>query len=336
MIAWTGIQLTVYNRESGKSTSFPVSNPRFMAWSPDGLLYILTRDANGDVVLSSLDVVHSRVAVLASVEADAVFVFPDGKSLVLASAPIKQMSIGTQLNARIAVFSVGSNTSRTIYRQSRTSMSKNLDAALWTAWLHAGINQLDLALLVMEHVTPPLLASYTVVNALDPATGELTPLTAAESRRRYLSGSWSPNGKRLALTDADGRLEIRNRTGDSIILDPSVTSIYPSWNPQGSTLYAGGFLVDSSGTNREQLIADAQRSIGTWSPDGTMLAVAGDDELLLFTGIRTAFIPPDTPLNKASAERFSLLRSLVLDGSISRDEYRERRNRLLEKTGEAQ
>ena len=336
MIAWIGKQLTVYNRESGKRTSFPMSNPRFVAWSPDGLLYILNRDANGDVFLSTLDVNHSRVSVLASVEADAVFVFPDGKSLVLVSAPFKQLSIGTQINTRIVVYSVGSNTSRTVYRQSRTSMTKNLDTTLWTAWLHAGVNQLDLALLVMEHVTPPLLASYTVVNTLDPATGELTPLTASDSRRRYFSGSWSPNGKRVALTDADGRLEIRSRPGDSIVLDPSVISVYPSWNPQGSRLYAGGFLVDSAGTNKKQLLEAAQRSIGTWSPDGTMLIVAGDSELLLFTGIPTTFIPPDTPANKASVERFSLLRSLVLDGSISREEYRERRNRLLEKTGEAQ
>ncbi len=328
LIAWTGNQLTVYNRETGRKTMFPIEKPQFIAWSPDGLLYALTRDANGDVFLSSLDTVTSRVTVLRGFEADAVYALPDGKSLVLVSAALKPMSMGTQINTAVMVLSTTEKMPRTVARQSRTAMIKNADPELWTAWLHAGINPLDFSLFVMEHMTPPLIASYTVVNSMDLATGETSAVTGAGSRKRYLSGSWSPDGNRVVLSDMDGRLEIRSRTGNSVILDPSVNGIYPSWNPAGSTIYAGGFLVDSAGTGREQLLTDAAASIGEWSPDGTMLAVSIRDDLFLFRGIQAAFIPPDGSADKTLVERLSLLRGLVLDGSISPGDYKERRNRL--------
>jgi WD40 repeat protein len=336
LIAWAGKQLTVYNGESGKQTLFPVADPRFLAWSPDGLLYILTRDANDDVFLSSLDAVSSRVTVLACVEADAVRPLPDGRGVVLLSADVKPLSMGTQINTRIVLQNLGTKRSRTLYRLSKTAMVRNPDAALWTGWLHGGVNPLDDSIFVLEPVVAPLGASYTRVVLLDSVAGEMTGPDIA-LRKRYLSGSWSPDGRRLALTDNDGRIEIRGRTGDAAILDPSVSGMYPSWNPAGSRIYAGGFLVDSDGTNREQLLTGvgAIRSVAAWSPDGTMLAVAADGELLLFRDMPAVFRPPDGPLDKTLAERLSLLRNLLLEGSISREEYLQRRNRLMGTTGAA-
>ena len=128
LIAWTGKQLALYDRDSGKQTLFPVANPHFLAWSPDGLLYILNRDARGDVFLSSLDIRSSRVAVLVCVEADAVYPVPDGKSLVLLSAAVTRLSMGSQIDTRLMVYDTGTHKVRTIYHQSRTAMTRSPDA----------------------------------------------------------------------------------------------------------------------------------------------------------------------------------------------------------------
>ncbi len=336
LIAWTGKHPALYAVESGKETALPFGNADFFAWAPDGLLYVLSSDGKGGSVLSSFDVKTSRIILLAPVDADALYPLPDAKGLVLVSAEVKPLSFGTQVNSRIMLYNFASNTSRTIYVLSRTAMIRKADAALWTAWLHAGLNPLDQSLFFMEHITPPLIAGYTVVHGIDLASGEAIPVAGSGSRKRYISGSWSPDGRREVLSDADGRLEIRSRSGDSLLLDPGVTGLYPSWNPASSRIYAGGYLVDSSGTNSEQLIADKTPSIGVWSPDGTMLAVAAEDDLLLFRDIRSSFTPPDQAADTALSQKLSLLRDLLLDGSISRDEYGERRARLWEKPGGAQ
>ncbi len=127
-----------------------------------------------------------------------------------------------------------------------------------------------------------------------------------------------------------GAVEIRNRNGSAVMLDPVVSGKYPSWNPAGSRIYAGGYLVDSDGRNREQVVRNGRGSIGEWSPDGRMLAVAAGGDLLLFQDIRSAFVPPDKPLDRHMTGTLSRLRKQLAEGTLSREEYKDRKRNLWE------
>jgi len=213
-------------------------------------------------------------------------------------------------------------------------MMRDPDKVLLTAWTHAGPSALDNALLVMEHVKPPLIAFYTTVNTIDLATGEISEFSNPGGKNSYISASWSPDGKRAVMTGGNGGLEVRNRLSQGVVIDQSLAALYPSWNPKGSRIYAGGYLIDSDGKNKEALLANASGSLAQWSPDGAMLAVATGDELLLLRNIRPSYVPPDKPLDKTLSDKFSLLKGLLADGLITPEEYHERRAALLMKSEE--
>jgi WD40 repeat protein len=334
-LAFIGKTLKIYDTGSGMQRSFPIDNPYYVVWAPDSTLYALSRDSKGNSVLCSLDTNSSRIEKMTlDLDADALYPASDGKNLLILSIHIKALSFGTRISCILALRNMAVGSSKTIYSFEKTYMMKNLDNALLTAWTHAGPSPLDNVVLVMEHVRPPVLPFYTKVNSLDLATGEISEMSNPTTNKIYLSASWSPDGRRAVLTDGNGRIEVRDRLGKGAVIDWSLTGMYPSWNPRGSRIYCGGFLIDSDGKNKEELLTNAAGSISQWSPDGITLAVATGDGLLLFRNMPTSYVLPDRPLDKALSEKLSLLRKLLSEGVISPQEYNERRDNLTMKPEE--
>lgn len=329
-LAFIGKKLTVYDTGSGEQKSFSIDNPYYAAWAPDNTLYVLSRDKTGNEILCSLDGVHFTIKPIPlDSDADAIYPIAGGKSLIILFTTMKSHSFGTTISNTVVLRNVAANRSRPVYRSTRTYMMKNPDIASWTAWMHAGPSPLDDAMLIMEHVKPPDVAFFTKVNSIDLATGESSAMSDPNTKRTYLSASWSPDGRRAVMTGGNGRIEVRDRLGKGIAFDWSRAGIYPSWNPGGSRIYSGGYLIDSDGKNEEALLANAAGSIAQWSPDGATLAVATGDELLLFRNILTSYVLPDRPLDKVLSEKLSLLKGLLTEGAISPREYNERRDNLI-------
>ncbi len=332
-LAFIGKTLTVYDTEFGKQRYFPVYNPYYVVWAPGNTLYALSRDPKGNSVLYRVDMKNPGIKSTA-LAPDAVAVYPisGGKNLLVVFVSVRSLSYGTTIDCIVALSSADGDRSKTVYSFSKSYMMKNPDAAAFTAWTHAGPSPLDDALPVMEHVKPPVFPFRTKVNIVDLASDEASEMPNPGVQKIYLSASWSPDGKRMAMTDGDGHLEVRDRLGDSIVIDSSLIGIYPSWNPRGSRIYAGGYLIDSDGKNKEALLTNAAGSNSQWSPDGTKLAVATGDELLLFRNIRTSYIAPDKPLDSVLFQKLLLLKNLLSDGVISREEYNERHRNIITKT----
>lgn len=334
-LAFVGKTLKIYDTGSGMQRSFPIDNPYYVVWAPDKTLYALSRDMKGSSILYSLDTNSSRVKPkMLDLDAQALYPTSHGKNLLILSADIKSLPFGTRISCIIVLRDMTADSSKTIYNFDRTYVTKNFNKALLTAWTHAGPSPLDNAVLVMEQVRPPAVAFYSKVNSIDLATGAVWEMSGPTTRKVYLSASWSPDGRRAVMTDGDGRLEVRDRLGEGIVIESSGAGIYPSWNPRGSRIYSGGYLIDSDGKNREALLANAAGSISQWSPDGATLAVATGEELLLFRNILTSYVLPDRPLDKALSEKLSLLKDLLAEGVISPQEYNERRDNLIIKSEE--
>jgi WD40 repeat protein len=290
-LAFFGKSLKIYDAGSGMLTSFLIDNPYYVVWASDSTLYALSRDPKGNSILCSLDLKSSRITTLAlDLNANALYPASDGKNLLIVFINIKTLAFGTRISCIIALRDTTTGSSKTVYHFDKTYMTKDPDKALLTAWTHAGPSAPGNALLVMEHVKPPLMAFYTTVNAIDLATGEISELSNPGAKKAYISASWSPDGKRAVMTGSDGHLEVRDRLGKGAVIEWSLPGIYPSWNPMGSRIYSGGYLIDSDGKNKEALLANAAGSIAQWSPDGASLAVATGEELHLFRDIHTSYV----------------------------------------------
>lgn len=334
-LAFAARELAIFDASTGGKKMYPLENLQYLAWSPEGTLYALCRGSEGRTILFILDPGSSDFRqVPLDVTADAVYPGADGKSLMLLEANVQSLPFGSAVTVKVTTTDLAGKNRRAIYSSSKTSMLRKPNVTALTAWIHAGLNPLDHALLVMEHTVPPNASYYTKILAIDPITGEISDRYDRGAKNGYLSAHWSPDGMRAVVTDGEGHLEIRDRKGRSKRLDPSLTGIFPSWNPSGSRIYVGGSLIDSAGGHRETLLEQAADSIGQWSPDGRQLAVVAGGELLLFKGIEIGFIAPDGPCNRALSEKIASLGELCVEGLLSHEEYRSRRDGMILRTGE--
>ncbi len=333
-LALTGKTLTILDIDSGRKESFPANNPYYAAWASDGTLYALSVNAENKSLLCSLADGNPRLKeTVLDGRIDAVYPTSDRK-LVFRSVHSKRYSFGTEISAEAVQQDLATGNSKTLYSFSRTCVVEQPDISQWTSLMHAGLNPLEDTLLVMEHIKPPHQPLYARVKAINVTTGESSNISDPDNRKPYISACWSPDGKRAALADRDGRIEIRNRFGRGSALDASPLGIFPSWNPKGSSIYAGGYLIDSNGLNKEVLLENASASIGAWSPDGSMLAVVVNGRLVLFRHMQPSYIAPDGPLDPALRERLSVLDRLRADNLISENAYKAQQKMLLLGSGE--
>ena len=322
--------LTIIDIDSLERKQVAVPHPVSLAWSEDDKLYVLSReqDATGWFVIDTGKL--NAVKLPLDREADLLYTL-DPDTLIIAAARTNSTRIGTKLSWRLSRYDVASGATGTLSSFSKIYPWKNPDKELLFAWLHAGINPLDRSILVVEHLRPPVVHPYSTVSRIDTLTGEEAGILGNDRGGLYASASWSPDGGRIALADMNGGLMLvipgNERSGSARLAAPA--GVYPSWNPQGSTIYFGGSLIRTDQAEAEPLLLNASRSIGVWSPDGTRLAVAAGGELLLFRNFTPSFSGSDRPLDRALAEKLALLRNLFAEELISRQEYDERKAGLL-------
>ncbi|MHB8845153.1 MAG: hypothetical protein ACYC7L_10455 [Nitrospirota bacterium] len=317
--------------EALRTRRIDIKAPRFLAWADDGTLSVLTRENDRDILVR-VDAAGSGITRMTlDRRADAVYPLDD-RRLLLLSLNVSQLKFGTEFGSTLSRFDLASGTTSTLHASSRVLQAGDRDVRLLTAWAHAGPNPLDGSFLLVEHFKPPVAAPYSRVLALDLASGELREISRQDQRTIYLSAGWSPDGRTIALTGPGGHIEFRGLQGDRIREIPA-QGLYPAWHPAGELLAVGGALVSAAAGTSAPLLTNGVGSLARWSPDGTRLALAAGGELLLFRDI-AAPVTRSSPLDRVLKEKLHILQELLLDDLITREEYRERRSRLLsEKEG---
>jgi len=332
-LAFITDSINIYDTAGGISRIPGIKAPVFLSWAEDNRLLIIYREA-GENYLCSLDLTNNAIKKIdLKQEADAVYQSADKSKLFLLSYKTRELKIGLELDSALFIFDLAKGSQKQIYSFGKIYPRKSFDKGTLGSWTHGGLNPLDGSLLMMEHIKPPVVAPYSKVAALDPATGKMRYISDDIIRTKYISGSWSPEGRRVALSTGDRQLEIRDPGMKYTEGDRSVRGLYPSWNPQGSEIYFGGYIMGPDGNIRGELISDGADSLAVWSPDGTALAVVVRDELRLFKGFKPVFTAPDKPLDKTLPEKISLLRELEREHLITTEEYEERVLKLVEGRG---
>ncbi len=302
--------------------------PRYLAWADDGTLYALSRTKDRDV-LYLVDAAHPGMTrVELDRRADAVYPIGRRKTLLLSLQTVR-LKIGTEVSCTLSRVDVaGGGTATTLHAYRRIFPTTDQEEEFLTAWLQAGPNPLDGSFLIMEHIKPPALPPYTLVRAFDPVSGDLEEVGGGDRRTIYASASWSPDGRRLALTAREGRLVIR-RSGGTLSLENPVAGLYPVWHPAGDLLIVGGTLVNASTGQSVPLLRNGSGSYARWSPEGERLALVARGELLLLTNFPPSAASP-MPLDSLLKKKLTMLQELLQDGLITAEDYRERKSLLLQ------
>jgi hypothetical protein len=319
--------VSIYDRERGTQKTVGIDNPSYLLWTDEQALLVIAQGEDAAVLCV---VEPGTLAVTQhALDRDARALYPlDTDKLLVLSVKRALVSFGIEMNYRLAIYDRRDNTHKNLYSFEKIYPRQTPETLLF-AWLHASLDPMNDALLLMELVTPPVVSPYTRLMAIDALTGGPAEL-AAPGKTVYTGTSWSPDGKRLALSDASGRLVIADLRGGADAVTGPAAGFHPAWNPKGSLIYLGGHLVLSNGKAEAALLPDSPRSLGWWSGDGTRLAAVADGDLWLFDSFAPIFLPPDRPLDDTLKNRLSLLKSLHTDGLITLQEYQARRTRLLE------
>jgi hypothetical protein len=324
--------VNLYDAVSGEGRSRQLEGAHFVCWSPTDSLLVLAYEKGEDVLCTidrkSLDVTTTPVAAGAA----AVYPADDNRHLIILAKNIRKFSYGTEISLQVSSHENVSGTQTPLYAFSKIYPMDRPDLRAMLAWTHAGLNPLDNSLLIIEHIKPPVVTPYSRVIMIDPVSKESTEISGRMRDTIYASASWSPDGNMLALTRADGSLEIRTLRNKKIILDQRIAGYYPTWSPQGDRVYIGGHLIRFDGKEPEVLLSNAAWSIAAWSPDNTTLAVSADGDLWLFRDLMPASNQPDGMHDRILLHKMLLLQDLLRDKLITLQEYQERKNSLLKRS----
>lgn len=328
-IAFISASVNIYSREQGTRKTVKIDNPSYLLWPKDRELLVLAQSAE-TIVLYHIDP-DTMTVTQRALDSAARALYPlDSEGLLILSMKRIMLQFGIEMNYQVSVHDRREHTQKSLYSFYKL-YPRSTPEELLSTWLHAGPDPLNDALLVMELITPPVVAPYTRLSNIDVLSGATTEVPAPE-KTIYTGTSWSPDGRRLALSDASGRVTIASLRAGSGSVEAAALGFHPTWNPKGSQLYVGGYVIQSSGKRETALLPDSFRSIGWWSGDGTRLAVASDGDLWIFGPFSPAFLPPDRPLDELLKNKLSLLKNLYRDGFVTLQEYQARRARLLERS----
>jgi len=319
----------LYDADSKEQRTVAIEAPHFLSWSQDNMLLVLCQEQGRDG-LCSIDresLTHTIRTVDAG--AEAFYFAPTTGSLLLLSKSFKEFPFGTEFALRLSASDGDDRTPTQLYSFNKTYSMKQLDQRYLLAWTHAGLNPIDNSLLIIEHTKPPVVSYYSRVITVDLLTGEVREILGKAQNNVYATASWSPDGRLLALTRGNGRLEIRTLGNEQVSLVQSMTGLYPAWSPQGDRIYFGGYVIDQDGKNSDALLLNSSQSIAQWSPDGTKLAVATGNDLWLFNDMHPGAVPSAGTLDRDRVKKMSLIQTLFRDKLIPLEEYREQRDRLM-------
>lgn len=328
-IAFITTAVNIYDREQGTLKTLGINNPSYLLWQAEQELLVIAQSED-TAVLCVIEPDTLAITQLA-LHNDARAIHPlDTERLLVLSVKRSMLKFGIEMNYQLAAYDRRDDTQKNLYSFYKLYPRRTPDELLF-AWLHPGLDPMNNALLVMELITPPVVAPYTRLQSIDVLSGEALEL-AAPQKTIYTGTAWSPDGRKLALSDASGRVTITGLRSGSGSVEATARGFHPTWNPKGSLLSVGGYLVRSNGQTEAALLPDSPQSIGWWSADGRQLAVASDGDLWLFDSFSPFFLPPDKPLDETLKDKLSLLKSLQREGFISLQEYQSRRTKLLEQS----
>ncbi len=323
--------LRIYEIGSRQEKIVKINGPLYVCWNRGNEIFVISDDGKRHLFVADASTLAMREVKL-DIDPDAVFPVRDGGKTLVVVSDIRPMTFGTLVNFTFFLCDLKEGSASKIFATGNVFPSRRPDINYLKAWLHAGINRLDGSLLVMEHIKPPAWRThYSKVTELDPLAGTAETVTGDREgpKSAYISGSWSPDGKRVALSTIDGDLEIVDVESSLAPVVLHLRGFYPSWNPAGSQIFSGGSVAGSDGKDTEALMAGADEGLGEWSPDGRRLAVASSGSLYLYEGFRPHFTGSDGAFDENLSKDISLLRRLLRDHLIKKDEYETRRKRLM-------
>jgi WD40 repeat protein len=258
--------------------------PLFIEWAPGNNL-ITVHELDGRNELAIADVTNETVeSIPVQEQPDAVKWLHAPDEFIVLSTDLKRMSIGAFVTYKLKKIEGGNVEVFFNHDSYFPTLKQRFDHM--SGWTFAGIRPLHGTVLIPEYHNPPRIEPYTVFKTVDPLTKEIRELYKLKDARFSIPAAWSPDGSHLAITNSKGSLNIVNvnRPDERLHTDDAIRGRFPSWNPAGSQIYIGGWIVQSDGTAVEQLIPDARESMGIWSPDGTGLAILFKNSLFYLDG----------------------------------------------------
>jgi WD40 repeat protein len=330
-------QLVLFDYTTGISRRIPEISPVFLEWAPGGRVVALREKGAGReiIMLDARKGTYHSIPPDESTEAVRWLNPPD--ELVALSTDIKRLTIGTFVTYKLTL--VKGMDRKVVFQKELYLPTRRQDREFTSAWLFPGIRPVHETVLIPEYHNPPVVHPYTYFRTVDPVTGLEEDIMKLDSRRFNVLASWSPDGSRLAVSNDEGLLIIADAgdpAGNGMPVSYEITGLRPSWNPKGSQIYLGGWLIRSDGEVVGELLSDAFNSIGLWSPDGEKLAVMTESKTFIFDSIHPSFHAPDSPLDNellTVRDKLRLLKDLLKDGLILNSEFHARRAKLFEKIG---
>jgi WD40 repeat protein len=328
-----GSSMIIIDTISGSSKVIKGTTPLYLEWSPgDDLLVISKNGANNELIrISHMDGSHNAITLKHSPVSARWYIPPD--DILILSLNENIMKIGTFATYRFSL--VSDNIVNDFFKGEVYYPTLSRDIDITTGWIYPEIRPLYETVITPMFHSPPVIAPYTNFRTVDPVTGIERDINKFNSRRFSVPSSWSPDGSRLAVTNDEGLLTILdvNNPIDSGPINHDITGLVPAWNPAGSQIYLGGWLVHSDGQALTQILADAFHSLGFWSPDGKKLAIITKDDMMHIKNISPFFIPPDRPFDSSlsrARDKFRILKDLYKNGLLMLNEFNERKIKILD------
>jgi hypothetical protein len=327
-----GRSLIIIDTESGSSEKINGIHPLFLEWSPGNELLVINKRGNNNelVKINPRDESHRVISVIHSPSAARWFNPPE--EIVVLSFNKRIFKIGTFVTY---IFSkINASKEKEFFKREVYYPVVNPDIDITSGWTHPGIRPIHESVLTPIYHDPPVIAPYTNFSTVDPVTALESGIIKFNGRRYSVPSSWSPDGSRLAVTDDEGHLNIIDVSNPEVSkpVNYDIKGLSPAWNPMGSQIYLGGWILNSDGPALKQLLPDAFDSTATWSPDGKKVAIVSHEKVLYVKHVSPSFITGDRNVDSALLkvrDKLRTLKDLYVSSLISIDEYNKSKNEIL-------
>ncbi|TAN40095.1 MAG: hypothetical protein EPN25_08905 [Nitrospirae bacterium] len=329
-LAYVAGAVHIYDMQTKEQRTVHVDSPYYAAWGKGDDLFILYRE-DGSKALCRVDGRGQGLKKISlAIEPDAVFPVKDGSQLLLLSVRVFARALWTDYHYGLYLYDLRTGSTKKIHEATNNLSLRKLRPEDLKGLIQPSMNPFDATALVLESVRPPNAPSYLKIMHLDYITGKAEAVGRLNSKSLSVPFSSSPDGRRFAFTDESGRLKIYDHNGGVSDSGFDIQGRLPAWNPAGSQIYFGGYVVGSSaGGEPELLLPGGAASLAVWSPDGRKMALVTGDGLWLLDNFIPSFLPPDRVPDRSLSDKIVLLKELLAEGLITDRDYRERYEKLV-------